>query len=486
MKRKITAVILCVCLLVPFVLVPVSAQSRQFSITNPYEAVTSLLPDAENHYKTNLHTHSTVSDGRVTMPEMVKEHYAQNYDILAMTEHGILGKNWNEDPTHYYLMRICTIANSLSDGDDYYKDQYDLLTDEEFEAITNGTYGFDGNGNYTLTSSVGFAEESNRTYGRGMQCVTTGSELSAASALQNHVNGYFSDWGECISGLLTHEGDYEYFIKNVDAAGGVSVINHPGHYLNSKRIVANATNENQLFYFAGLLNKYKSCLGIETFNNSDNESSNNRLFWDELLKYVLPYGERNVFGFSNSDTHDLNRVDTEFMDFILPFYSQDNLREAMETGAFFATGRLAKTAAELGDGFRAEGPVPQVRSITVDDENDTITVTAINAERIEWVADGKIIETAVTTENGVTTSVIKLAEHSDGISCYVRFQIFGKGGYCYSNPFICDDGDMQRFIIKDNRTDAQKAVDRLDRLFTQNIFGALLKLLKWWLENELA
>ena len=95
-----------------------------YTITNPYESVASLLGNPENHYKTNLHTHSTVSDGRVTMPEMIKEYYAQNFDILAMSEHGIIGKPWNEEPTHYYLMRICTFVNALSDSDDYYKRQY--------------------------------------------------------------------------------------------------------------------------------------------------------------------------------------------------------------------------------------------------------------------------------------------------------------------------------------------------------------------------
>ena len=456
-----------------------------YTITNPYESVASLLGNPENHYKTNLHTHSTVSDGRVTMPEMIKEYYAQNFDILAMSEHGIIGKPWNEDPTHYYLMRICTFVNALSDSDDYYKRQYDILSDEEYKAITEGTYGFDPDGKYTLKSAVGFAEESSRTYGRGMNCMTSGIELSAASIMQNHVNGYFSDWGECVSGLLTQEGDYEYFISNVDKAGGVTVINHPGHYLNSGSIEENARDRNQLFYFSGLLNKYESCLGIETFNNRDTESSNNRVFWDELLQYVIPYGKRNVFGFSNSDAHDLNRIDTEFMDFVLPSYSMDNMRSAMENGSFFATGRLANKDGELERDTERNGPVPQITSINVDDENDIITVTAKNAKRIEWVANGKVIETKVTgKDNGETESVIRLKDHADDITCYVRFQVFGDGGHCYSNPFICDDGNMSRFIIEDDRSNAEIALDKAKRLLTENILGALFQVLSWAIEKE--
>lgn len=492
--KKTVALLLCACLFLSLALPAAAAADAantagavSYKITNPYAEVTDLLGNGENHYKTNLHTHSTVSDGRVTMPEMVTEHYAQNYDILAMAEHGVIGKPWNEAPTHYWLMRVCTFFNALSDGKDYYKRQYDTLTDAEYKGITEGTYGFDENQQFTLTPQGNFAETSNRTYGRGMHCVTSGIELSAASVMQSHLCGYFCEWGGGISGMLTHEGDYEYFVKNVDAAGGVTVINHPGHYLNCKRIPENAKDPDQLFYFADIFNRYDSCLGIETFNNSDNESRNNRLFWDELLQYVIPYGKRNVFGFSNSDTHDLNRVDTEFMDYILPAYSEANLRTAMENGAFFATGRLAKTDAELVDGFKAQGPVPQVTSLTVDDVNDIITVTAANAARIEWVANGNVIETAVSqNEKGETVSTIKLREHSEAITCYVRFQIFGAGGYCYSNPFICDDGDMARFIIEDTRSAADIAADKADRLFTQNIFGALIKIIEWSVENDKA
>lgn len=490
MFKKITAVFLCLCMIIPFTFTAFAegeAGGVSYKITNPYASVTNLLGNDENHYKTNLHTHSSVSDGRILFPEQLKTHYEQGYDILGMAEHGVIGKKWNEEPTHYFLMRICELANSIADGVDYFTHQYDHLTDEEFEAITAGTYEFDEAGNFNPTTTISFSEPSSRTYGRGMNCVTTGIELSAASVIQSHLTGYFSDWGGGISALLVHEGDYEYFVKNVEKHGGVTIINHPGHYLNCGKIPENAKDENQLFYFANLFNTYKSCLGIETYNNSDNESKNNRIFWDELLQYVIPYGERNVFGFSNNDSHDQRSVDSEFMDFILPSFSEANLRTAMETGAFFATGRKAKNDEELGDGFVASGPVPRVVGLDVDDENDVITVTARNAKRIEWIANGNMIESAVSTDdNGNLVSVIKLREHSDDITCYVRFRIYGDGGYCCSNPFICDDGNMQRFIIKDERSASVIAKDKADRRFTDNIFGALIKLIEWKLEKDKA
>lgn len=49
-----------------------------------------LLPQVPKYFKANLHTHSTISDGRLT-PAEVKEHYKANgYSILSLTDHNIV------------------------------------------------------------------------------------------------------------------------------------------------------------------------------------------------------------------------------------------------------------------------------------------------------------------------------------------------------------------------------------------------------------
>ena len=49
-----------------------------------------LLPEQGNFYKANLHTHSTLSDGKWTV-EQIKENYkAQGYSIVAYTDHQVL------------------------------------------------------------------------------------------------------------------------------------------------------------------------------------------------------------------------------------------------------------------------------------------------------------------------------------------------------------------------------------------------------------
>ena len=70
-----------------------------FKITNPYQSVTEFIGIPDNHYKTNLHTHSTYSDANNTMTEMVEAFYDNDFDILAFAEHGIVAKHWDEEPT---------------------------------------------------------------------------------------------------------------------------------------------------------------------------------------------------------------------------------------------------------------------------------------------------------------------------------------------------------------------------------------------------
>lgn len=431
MLKKIISVFLCVCILGSFS-VFVSAADVDYTITNPYESVTQYLGNPENHYKTNIHTHSTISDADVDYADMIKEYYAQGFDILAFADHGVIGRNWNEEPQHLPIFLYQYIlGNTVT-----------KLTDEEYEAITGGTYPF---------------EEGTRTFGRGMQCVPGGIELNNVTLTKSHVNGYFSDFDDNGGGK---ENGFEYAVKNVEKAGGISVINHPGDWLESKNNEDAARDPANVKLFGDILNEYKTCQGIEVLNGRDSLTHNDRVLWDELLQYVIPYGERNVFGFGNSDAHEFKEIDTSYMDFVLPEYSIENVKSTMTTGNFFAIGRRARN--ELGWDFVGTGAYPTVTSITVDEETDTITVTAKDAGEIQWIANGNmILSSTEKTDSGEVISVINLREYSDDITCYVRFQVLGDGGICMAQPFICDDGNMSRFIIEDNRTEFQKFMDEL-------------------------
>ncbi len=386
-----------------------------YKITNPYEAVTELIGTEENHYKTNLHTHSTYSDANDTMTDMIKGFYDNDFDILAFAEHGILGKPWNEKPTHIPFFNFQYLWHG--------KRSY--LTEEQYKGIKAGTYKTKNN---------------TRTKKRGLEDVPNAIECNMFTIMKNHVNGYFTD--NAYEGVQGLEFDYEIPLRLIEESGGISHINHPTDLLQAWKRPDCAKVPENIEFFADLLRRYKSCMGIEVLNMYDKPNRSDRILWDELLKELIPEG-RTVFGFANSDAHQVDQIDTAFMDFILPEYSLDNLRSAMETGTFFSIARYAKN--ELGEDFKGEGPVPVVTQITVDDEADTITISGKNCKAIEWIADGEIIQSETLEADGEITTTINLNDYADKISCYVRAQLKGDGGICMTQAFICDDGNMERF-----------------------------------------
>ena len=49
-----------------------------------------LLPRVEKYFKTNLHTHSNISDGRLTPQEVKKVYKSKGYHVLCITDHNII------------------------------------------------------------------------------------------------------------------------------------------------------------------------------------------------------------------------------------------------------------------------------------------------------------------------------------------------------------------------------------------------------------
>lgn len=66
-----------------------------------------LLPPVERYFKSNLHTHTTISDGKLT-PAQVKESYkALGYHILSLTDHNVIADHSHmNDPDFLMLTGI--------------------------------------------------------------------------------------------------------------------------------------------------------------------------------------------------------------------------------------------------------------------------------------------------------------------------------------------------------------------------------------------
>ena len=129
---------------------------RKFKIINPYAGVDW---DSWHHYKTNLHTHSTASDAQVDFSDMIKAYYDAGFDILAMTDHGVVNHGWNQKPRRIPVLSVSSIIKKPT-----------WLSNEEYGAILDGTY---------------------KNRGRGMTDLRYGIEINTA-VFANRVRKYGS------------------------------------------------------------------------------------------------------------------------------------------------------------------------------------------------------------------------------------------------------------------------------------------------------
>ena len=66
-------------------------QQKGIIISDPYATVDW---ESTGRYKANLHTHTTVSDGRLNPHEVVDRYHAQGHTILAITDHNRVTYPW--------------------------------------------------------------------------------------------------------------------------------------------------------------------------------------------------------------------------------------------------------------------------------------------------------------------------------------------------------------------------------------------------------
>lgn len=426
--KKIIAAALAAMMVIPAGAVAAGAEeAKDYVIENPYSEVIWTGDDAWTAYKGNLHTHSYVSDANVDLRDMVMEYYNQGFDFLAFTEHGVTGKPWNERQTEiplYIYQRV--IGNIVH-----------TLTDEEYEAITNGTYPVDG-----------------VARGTGMLYVPGGNELNALTATKDHVNAIFLP-EHAGDNYLGYENDYEGAVRLADHYGAVSFINHPGDWLFSRDNRAAVYDQEKIDYISDILLRYDSCLGMEVFNENNSMTPYDRDLWDNILMECLPYGKQ-VIGFSNGDTHYLSDVDSSFSVFMMEDCTVDNIRKTMGNGAFFmVTRKLRADPEKYGpetdmDAKNQNLAYPMFTDIQV--EGHTLTVEVVNANNIEWVANANVIERydIEETEEGkrYTIDLDEIEGSEDFL--YVRCQLIGTGGITLTQAFAIDDATEKPEYVRDN------------------------------------
>ena len=410
--KKLITILLALSLLASLG-VMVSAQS-DYTIVSPYSDVVWQGDGAWGAYKGTLHTHSTYSDADIDLATMLKEYYNQGYDFVANSDHGITGVEWNKKQPTLLLYAYQKLSGK----------KVAHLTDEEFTAITTGTYPlYDGT-----------------VRGTGMTCVTGANELNNLTLTKCHVNAFFLPEGKG-NGFGGRENGFEKAVAFTEKNGGYSIINHPGDWLESNKDISTVSDEENIKFFGDIILGYDTCLGMEVFNEKNSVTPYDRILWDNLLMYTLPYG-KTVLGFSNTDAHTLDNIDSSFSIFMMEENTAENIKDTMLSGASFLVTRCIKSGNDIigpAKGFDVRNkdiPYPVFTKVEVDGHK--ITVAADNADTVQFIADGKVIYKG-TIDSDVTLDLDTI-EGAENFS-YVRAEVFGDGGLCLTQALVIDNGN---------------------------------------------
>lgn len=453
--RKYISIIMSVVFILQFAFVTTYADNTasldrdntDYEITNPYENVDW---ETWKTYKTQLHCHTTASDGFLKIKDAIRMYYDLDYDIVSITDHGTNNLGWDKAPQTAPLMRAIKKERT---GGAYAP--IEPLSKEEYESYLYGTA-------KTTNGSV-------RTNSTGMVDVLLGNELNLATPIADcHLTHYWSNYGQGLAGVY---GDYETPSKYSSRDGGVVMLSHVGEYVytdkDSDQHTGVKIDEYYVNKFARIFldnpsgsKEYDGFVaGMGINSATDCHTRCDRILYDQILQKTIPNGVT-PWGFTFSDSHNETSMNDAYTMMMIPDWSDLNneernvrLKECMKNGEFFSVSHYS-FALEL-DG-EPEWPqsyndqrdvdamsmndTPLFTNIKVDEENDTITVSCKNADRIVWVSDGQVLkrETQNANDDGIVTFTLDLhdGELKNPVNLYVRFYITGDQGIAYSQPMV--------------------------------------------------
>jgi hypothetical protein len=162
--------------------------------------------------------------------------------------------------------------------------------------------------------------------------------------------------------------------------------------------------------------------------------------------YTLPYG-KNVIGFSNTDAHTVENIDSSFNIFMMEENNVENIKETMQSGASFMVTRELPCGNDIigpAEGFdmkNTDVPYPVFTKVAVDGHK--VTVKAENASTVQFIANGEVIYSGAIGSGEVTLD-LDTVEGAENFQ-YVRAEVFGEGGICLTQALVIDDGPTDEF-----------------------------------------
>ena len=233
-------------------------------IINPYADVDW---DTYGQFRASLHLHTTFTDGRNTLRDMIIDLYNKGFDIAAITDHSTTTGMWDSYPDFsrsYFESRTTAV-----------------FTSEELIALRTGFFDTsDFPGTYT----------DRREQSNGMIGIRGTNEIHASLGYQegiftdHHINAFFAD----VPGNIGNGKTMAEVIQYVQDAGGITHINHPGRYTGARNNADLAANPINVERYVQLFTDFPSLVGMEIISKWDFDSANDRIFWDHVLMQTMP------------------------------------------------------------------------------------------------------------------------------------------------------------------------------------------------------
>ncbi|MBP9988695.1 MAG: PHP domain-containing protein [Ruminococcus sp.] len=440
--KKILSLIMTVVMLFTVLSVPGFAVRKDvdFTIENPYKNIDW---DSWKGYKTQLHCHTTASDGYQTIKEAITDYYALDYDVVAITDHGTMNKGWNIEPDTIPIVRA--IKKERTGGA---RNPIIPLTADEYIGFTSG------NAKSIEFSYIADNQRINtgrtRTHSNGLLDVEKGNELNMATPIADcHLTGYWSDYGQGYAGVF---GDYETPSKGVKLAGGLSMLAHIGEYVYTDKDSADHAGQKIDEYYVNkfariFLDNAGSSVGMGINSATDEHTRCDRILYDQILQKTIPNGVV-PWGFSFSDSHSETSINDAYTIMYMPELSNSALRSCMLNGEFFSVSHysngyelngLKEQESFNGDCNSVEwwkDNTPKVTKVEVDEERDVIKVWGENFNYITWISDGNVVLRDYKCSDGYAELDLHDEKVTDKINMFVRFYISGDNGICYSQPMV--------------------------------------------------
>lgn len=257
-----------------------------------------------------------------------------------------------------------------------------------------------------------------------------------------------NNWSESTGGEFNHHNDFFTGRKGqefmslresyayTNAIGGMQIINHPGQYWNLNNSYK-AGEKNSPEWHAENFRLYPSLVGLEVYNQG-NRRPNDRILWDQVLNINMP--QRPVWGYSCDDTHTAEQYFRNYQFMLMNDLDTDNLKEAMKKGHTVFSYEHTGSGQDLA---------PHIKSINVDNDNQTISIDSDDADKIEWISSThRTNQSSPSTTKSTVVGIGNTFPFKDFQGSYVRARLTNSKGETATQPFGFSDSG-QTTIIND-------------------------------------